>query len=116
MPYEVRSLVRKWSRGTIVHPKYEIFDRLRSTDFTLVSAAWTLYDDDASPVSGMTGACIVRNNDTDLAGNTIKTVEGNVDLTSTDIVEGSYVYGMHVVFGSGETDDFIAPVKIKEYP
>ena len=116
MPYEVRGEVRKWATGTIVHPKYEVYDRLRSTSFTLVSATWTLYDEDGVAVSGMSGDCIVRNNDEDLAGNVIKTVEGVVDLTTTEILEGSYIYGLHVVFGNGETDDFTAPIKIKEYP
>ena len=116
MPYEIRGEVRKWATGTIVHPKYEVYDRLRSTSFTLASAVWTLYDEDGNAISGMSDNCIVRNNDTDLAGNTIKTIEGVVDLRSTDIVEGSYQYGLHVTFSSGETDDFVAPIKIKEYP
>ena len=114
MSFELKE-VREWADGTVVHPKYEVFDQRGDTDFTITdSTSWSLTDSDGDVVANAT--CTVNNSDSDLAGNTIKTVKAAVDLTETWAVAGHYVLVFLVLMTSGETEKLSVPIRIKDVP
>ena len=65
MSYEIRE-VREWALGTVVHPKYEVFDRRNDTGFTITDCDFYLYDSDdeevasAVPLSPLPAMIIAR--------------------------------------------------------
>ncbi len=113
MSYELRE-VREWALGTIVHPKYEIFDRLGVDAFTITLTTFELFDTAGDVVTS--GNCTVNNTDADTVGNVIKTVEADVNLTETWAVAGHYVLVFFLTIGSGETEKLSVPIKIKAVP
>lgn len=113
MAFELRE-VREWALWTVVHPKYEVFDQRGDTNYTITACTFALYDRSGDEV--VAGNCTVNNADTDLVGNTIKTVEASIDLSATWAAVGHYVLVFTVTMASNETDKLSVPVKIRSVP
>lgn len=78
----VKPLMR-WNIDTVIQKKFRAYDIYGNTTFELTAGTWTLRKvSDGSIV--LSGANSVNNSDTDIAGNTIKTVSLTVDLRQTD--------------------------------
>ena len=58
------------------------------------------------------GLASVNNSDTDLAGNEIKTVQPEIDLTNTNIEKGHYTLSFFVTLTNGETDILSVPCEV----
>ena len=113
MPYEIREQ-RDMALSTTVKPKYEILDLNGSTTFEITSSTYQLKLVSTNTVI-LSGSCTVDNLDVDAAGNTIKTVQMSLDLSSTGVVAGYYTLCIRVTLSTGETDDFRIPVRVVDY-
>lgn len=111
MQIEIEELL-KFSRGETVIKKFEVFDLNRSTTFSLSTVSWDLYRR-KDGVSIDSGSGIVNNDDTDRAGNTIKTAEVSIDLDLTDQLElGSYYLVVQPTLTTNQSRPFRFPVEI----
>ena len=113
MSFELRD-IREWSLGTMVFPKYEVYDQKRRKDFVLTVCTFELYDSSGAVVDS--GGCVVNNGDSDAVGNSIKTVQATINLSATWAAVGHYSLVFHVTCSSGETKDLMAPIKIRTFP
>jgi hypothetical protein len=110
--------LQRISRGIVKLLKYEVFDMLGSTLLQLASSGtWRLYNSKTGALV-TNGTLVPDNADTDRAGNTIRTIVMQVDLSGTDlsgISLGPYYLVTTVVLTTGQTDKFRIPVEVIDF-
>jgi putative intracellular protease/amidase len=107
--------LQKWNVDTVVIKKFKAFDSLGDTTFTVAAGTWSLYAVSDGSVL-MNGSYTANNDDTDVAGNSIKTITLTIDLTLTDAPStGRYYLVVDTVLASQQTDRFRMPVEIVDY-
>jgi hypothetical protein len=117
MPYEVKEL-KKIALGTIRRIKYEVYD-VNGADLTLSAASFRVRDSDGGTIvggqSGVGNVVVLNNADVDRAGNTIKTVQMEIDFSNTEFAAGHYQLTFDVTFSTGETEKFKVPIEIEDF-
>lgn len=114
MSYELRGEAKQWQIGTIQMPKYEVYDLNGGTGFELDSATFTFKNSSTNAIV-LSGDCAINNFDTDIADNTIKTIQATLDLENTDIDVGKYSLAFRVYFTNGQDDKFRIVVEVKDF-
>lgn len=117
MAYEVKEL-KKVALGTIRKIKYEVYD-INGAVLTLSSAAFRVRDATGTQVtsgqSGVGNVVTLNNSDTDRAGNTIKTIQMEIDFSNTEYSTGHYQLTFDITFSTGETEKFKVPIEIEDF-
>ena len=107
--------ILKFNVQTVVIKKFEVFDQLGSSVFTVSSVDWSLVRR-SNGVELLSGSATIDNSDTDQAGNAIKTASLMIDLRATDDHDrGSYYLVMTSTLSTQQTDIFRASVEMVDY-
>lgn len=118
MAFEIRDLLQL-EDGTLRKPVWEAYDTLGATDWSITRATFSLRRVNGTVIvsgdSDVVGECTINNDDTDRAGNAIKTIRPTIDLTVTDATRGSHNLLFHVYLDTGE--DFVVkqPIQVVDY-
>ncbi len=105
----------KFNVDTIAIRKFAVRDLNLSTAFQLASGTWSLRRRPTGVIID-SGSLTVNNNDTDLFGNTIKTVAMTINLRNTDTFTlGSYYLVIETALVTLQTDFFRLPVELVDY-
>lgn len=113
MAFELPGLL-KVSLGTVRKPKFEVYDIGGSTAFEIDSGTFTLKNVDDGTIA-LSGNITARNDDTDAAGNSVKTIQATMDFTDTDIETGHYQLVMKIDLTNGESEMFRIAVEIVDF-
>jgi hypothetical protein len=119
MAFEIRELLQL-NDGTLRKPVYEVYDAFGSTNWSVERATFSLRHVNTGAViasgdSDNPGEVVINNEDTDRAGNTIKTVRPTIDLRGTDAERGSHKLSFHIYLDTGEDDVIRQPVQIVDF-